>query len=128
MKIVRLKFIRSKPPYNVNELAGFSERIAADLVRNGFAVLVNEGEIDIESFETAEETTPAGKHEFDSILGNTKAEIEVLIKSKNEDGNFVLIDSDLSKMVAEERNGKARKGVIKLIEDEIFERLKNESD
>ena len=124
MSLVSVKFIKGKPPYNANEIAGFSAHIAADLVRKKFAVLVNEGEIDIETKEVLAEIIAESSGEFQAVLEKTKAEIELIIVNKDDEGNFTLTDSDLARMVSEERNGKERKGVIKLIEDVIFERLK----
>jgi len=124
-KVIAVKFIKAKPPYNAGENAGFPENVAADLVRKKIAVLVNENEIEIEPEKTETPINLPEQSLLRAFLEGTKAEIEKILVSKEEDGNFTLSDSDLGKMVAVERNGKSRKGVIKAIEDEIFKRLQD---
>lgn len=121
---IAVRFIKPKPPYNANEVAGFPEGIVQDLVRNGFAVLHNPGEIEIKPEPEQSTLGTAPKiSEFAALLREPKAEIEKAISEKDNDGFFKFSDSKLGNMLAEERQGKARKGVIKAIESEVFGRL-----
>ena len=45
MKKIAVKFIRSCAPYNAGEVAGFSQSIAVNYVRKGYAKLYVKNEI-----------------------------------------------------------------------------------
>ncbi len=127
-KRIAVKFVKARPPYNTGEIAGFSESIAIDLVRKKLAVLVNENEIEIKPEpEELKTGKPIQIFEFAAVLRKSKSEIDKAISEKNDLGIHKFTDSDLGNMLAEERNGKARKGVIKVIENEVFGRLNDDA-
>lgn len=124
MQKVSIQFIKAKPPYNVNEVAGFSPSIAAAYVKGGVAVLVNSSGVETEILSKPSPESPV-KSDFTDTLNKKVGDIEKSIIDTDDDGFFVFDNDALTAMLAEERAGKARKGVIKAIEDQLFKRLED---
>jgi len=129
MEKIAIRFIKLAAPYNAGEIAGFDLETARHYVKSGVAVFINDSDNGIQK-----ETIPVNSNtkeitleekQIISVLSGSKQDILEKILENDEFNNPIVSDIVLGDMLFFERQGKNRKGVLKIIEDVSFDRIKN---